>query len=179
MDTSTKTYLTAGALVAITIGVLFALNSGINQTASSVAQTTPSVQTEATTNAITSKSIPTSAEPVHTKTATNTGTSTSETISAPKANVALSVAGRSYAAFAPAGSSVLDTMRTLASTSDFIFTGRDYPSLGFFVDSINGTHAEGGYNWMLYLNGKLSNTGASQTALKTGDAVEWKYEKSY
>lgn len=94
-------------------------------------------------------------------------------------NITLVVEGHSYTTFAPAGATVLDAMRTLASTSDFTFTGRDYPSLGFFVESINGQKAEAKHTWILYVNGKLSGTGASQTTLKAGDSVEWKYEKSY
>ena len=116
----------------------------------------------------------------HTQTAsTGTATNTPETVPTQTSNVTLSVAGKSYPAFAPVDSTVLDMMRTLASTSDFTFTGHDYPSLGFFVDSINGQKTEKSYNWILYINGKLSNTGASQTTLKAGDAVEWRYEKNY
>ena len=104
---------------------------------------------------------------------------TPEEIPAPAPNVTLSVDGHVYQAFAPAHSTVLDAMRALASTNDFTFTGHDYPSLGFFVDSINGRKTEKSYNWILYINGTLSNTGASQTTLKAGDAIEWRYEKNY
>ncbi len=179
MDTKTKTYLTAGALVAIIIGVLFALNGGTNQIEFPVATTTPSVEDATTNTATTSKSIPTPTQQTQKETTAGTTTNASETVPAPTPNVTLSVAGSLYSTFAPAGSTVLDTMRALTSTSNFTFTGHDYPSLGFFVDSINGKKAENSHNWMLYMNGKLSNTGASQTTLETGDAVEWKYEKSY
>lgn len=74
---------------------------------------------------------------------------------------------------------VLAVMSTLASTSDFTFTGHDYPGLGFFVDSINGTKNAGGKYWMLYVNGTSSATGVSATILRTGDTVEWKYEKNF
>jgi len=47
------------------------------------------------------------------------------------------------------------------------------------VGSINGKKAENGHNWILYVNGKLSGTGASQTTLNAGDALEWRYEISY
>ena len=33
---------------------------------------------------------------------------------------------------------VIGAMRALASTGDLVYTGRDYPGLGTFVDSING-----------------------------------------
>ncbi|MBI5458015.1 DUF4430 domain-containing protein [Candidatus Kaiserbacteria bacterium] len=97
----------------------------------------------------------------------------------PTPNVTLSVAGESYAAFAPQGSTVLDAMRILTSTTNFVFTGREYPSLGFFVESINGRKAESGHSWILYVNGKLSGTGASQMTLNAGDAIEWRDEVSY
>ncbi len=73
---------------------------------------------------------------------------------------------------------VLDAMRSLASDG-LAFTGKDYPSLGFFVESVNGKKASGGYYWILYVNGKSSDTGASQTRLSAGDTVEWRFEKSY
>ncbi len=167
-----------GAFVAIVIGILFALSSSAQPATLSVATTTPS-EVITTNVATTSKSIPTSSQGTQTKTTASTTATAPETIPAPTPNVTLSVAGKSYAAFAPIDSTVLDTMRTLASASDFTFSGRDYPSLGFFVDSINGRKTEKSYNWILYINGKLSNTGASQTTLKAGDAIEWRYEKNY
>ena len=74
---------------------------------------------------------------------------------------------------------VVDAMRSLASTSDFSYTGKDYPGLGVFVDSINGQKGENGMYWILYVNGTTSANGVSATTLKTGDVIEWKYEKSF
>ena len=82
-------------------------------------------------------------------------------------------------------STVLHAMNTLAAEGPFTFSGREYPSLGFFVDSINGLPAQagrknaGGSYWFLYVNDESSNTGASQTTLKAGDTVEWRYQQSY
>jgi|SRR3989338_6196392 len=134
----------------------------ITPTAGTVSEPTPSVvrQTQTITTA-------------------SAATSTPVTVPTPALNTTLSVAGSLYTAFAPAGSTVIDAMRVLASTTGFSFSGKDYPSLGFFVESINGQKAESGYNWILYVNGKLSGTGASQTTLETGDAIEWRYEKNY
>lgn len=70
-------------------------------------------------------------------------------------------------------------MRTLQESGEFTFSGREYPSLGFFVESINGKYGGDGFYWILYVNGASSNTGASQTKLHAGDAVEWRYEKGY
>lgn len=113
------------------------------------------------------------------QTRTATTTNAPKAVYSPAPNFTLSVAGSSYAAFAPSGSTVFNAMKVLASTSDFAFTGKDYPSLGFFVESVNGQKAESGHNWILYVNGTLSGTGASQTTLKAGDAIEWRYEKNY
>ncbi len=117
--------------------------------------------------------------PIIDATTTRATTSALEEGAAPIPNATLLLGGRMYAVFAPSGSTVLDAMRTLASTSDFTFSGREYPSLGYFVDSVGGKKAESGYSWILYLNGKLSGTGVSQTKLEAGDAIEWRYEKNY
>jgi len=180
MDNSKKKYLAAGTLVAIIIGVFFVLNGRANQATSPVATTTLPTQAEATTAEIVSNETAASQPPapqLNTTIPTGTATSAPQTLPAP--NVTFSVAGSSYTAFAPAGSTVIDAMRVLASTTGFSFSGKDYPSLGFFVESINRQKAESGYNWILYVNGKLSGTGASQTTLEAGDAIEWRYEKNY
>ena len=93
--------------------------------------------------------------------------------------VAVSVEGVTYLAAIQDNSSVLEVMRTLQRSDEFTFSGREYPSLGFFVESMNGKKNADGYYWILYVNGTSSNTGASQTDLKAGDAIEWKYEKGY
>ena len=132
-----------------------------------------------TTTARVSEPTPRPIQQTQTKTPASTATNVPETIPTPTPNITLAVGGNSYATFASTGSTVLDAMKILASTTDFAFSGKDYPSLGFFVDSINGKKAENGHNWILYVNGKLSGTGASQTTLKAGDAIEWRYEISY
>ncbi len=73
--------------------------------------------------------------------------------------------------------SVLEAMRAFASSSAFVFTGHDYPVLGFFVDSINGKGSADGFNWMLYINGKESPYGASSAVVSHDDTVEWRYER--
>jgi len=107
------------------------------------------------------------------------GASIATTSPAQAPNVTFVVSGTSYGVYAPAGATVLDAMRTLASTTNFAFTGRESSGLGFFVDSINGKSSAGGSYWFLYVNGKSSDTGASATALHAGDTVEWRYEKNY
>ncbi len=77
------------------------------------------------------------------------------------------------------GSTVLDVMRALSAEGSLNFFGRDFPGLGFFVESINGKKNTEGYYWILLINGKKSDLGASQARIQTGDVVEWRYEKGY
>lgn len=56
------------------------------------------------------------------------------------------------------------------------YTSKLYPSLGSFVESIDGRNNGGGSYWMLYINGTLSSTGVSQTQVERGDHIEWRYE---
>lgn len=173
-----KKYILVTTFVVVIAGVLFALNVGTKQSELPTATSTPAVQTGTLTGIVVPNEN-TARQREQTVVSDPTSTPTNARAALPAPNVTLSVAGESYTAFAPQGSTVLDAMKILASTSAFVFSGKDYPSLGFFVDSINGKKAESGYNWILYVNGTLSGTGASQTTLKAGDAIEWRYERNY
>lgn len=85
-----------------------------------------------------------------------------------------------YQVFVPKGSNVYDAMieLSLSSIKHFIFKSENYPSLGYFVKSINDIKNADGYYWTLYINDKYSNLGASGYILKDGDRVEWKYENN-
>src|SRR3989344_2018832 len=95
-----------------------------------------------------------------------------------QAGIAFTVDAQHYTANVADGATVLEAMRSLA-TEGLVFTGREYPSLGFFVESINDKRNADGYYWILYVNGTSSETGASQTVLFSGDTVEWRYEQGY
>jgi len=99
--------------------------------------------------------------------------------SSTQTGITVSIEGATYIAAIQDNSSVLEAMRTLQESGEFIFSGREYPSLGFFVESVNEKYGTDGFYWILYVNGKLSGAGASQTMLKAGDAIEWRYEKGY
>lgn len=94
-------------------------------------------------------------------------------------NVTLTVGSNTYRAHISGGESALDVMRIIASMSGFSFSGAEYPSLGFFVESIEGKKSGDGYYWILYINGKSSNLGASSVTVHPGDTLEWRYEKGY
>lgn len=94
-------------------------------------------------------------------------------------NATLIVGAVSYPIAVSSDETVIDAMNTLMADRTLTFTGRDYPGLGFFVDSINGERNAGGKYWILYVNGVSASAGASATMLRTGDTVEWRYEQGY
>jgi len=74
--------------------------------------------------------------------------------------------------------SVVDAMRTLSSQG-LQFSSRNFPGMGEFVESINGTANTDGYYWILVVNGTKSSFGASSAFISPGDRIEWRYEKGY
>jgi hypothetical protein len=88
----------------------------------------------------------------------------------------LSIAGTNFPLAVPTSSTVETAMKLLESqNSSFTFSEQTYQGLGEFVDSINGKANANGYYWFLYVNGKDSNAGASQTIVHPGDVIEWRY----
>ncbi|MDO8551916.1 MAG: DUF4430 domain-containing protein [bacterium] len=90
----------------------------------------------------------------------------------------------------PPGSTILDAMNILASSTKFRFTSKDFPGMGAFVESINGLPAPrsarqagkiaaDGYYWILYVNGAKAQQGISTIIVNPENSVEWKYEKGY
>ena len=72
----------------------------------------------------------------------------------------------------------LDAMHAFADASDFSFSGRNFPGLGFFVEEMGELKNGGGNYWFLYVNGESSQKGASQTRVHAGDVVEWRFQAS-
>jgi hypothetical protein len=72
---------------------------------------------------------------------------------------------------------VLAAMQAYASSSRFTFTGTTYPSLGLFVDSIDGKTNANGYYWTLYIDGNLSELGVSSATATPGHIIQWRYQK--
>lgn len=91
----------------------------------------------------------------------------------------LSASGKSYNGEVKEGDTVLGAMNALASSTDFRFTSKNFSGMGAFVESINGKKNAGGFYWILYVNGKASDLGVSQAKIRSGDTIEWKYEKGY
>ena len=80
------------------------------------------------------------------------------------------------------GTNLLQAMRQLTAMSEqtFTFSGKEYPSLGFFIEEINGKKNDPTNDtyWLYYINGQLANIGISNYQIKQGDIIEWKYVKS-
>lgn len=122
--------------------------------------------------------------PVSSAIATNTGqqengAASTAPIVPSSVNVTLAAGTTTYTAHVDSSRTVIELMRSLASTSGFAFTGKEYPSLGYFIESINGKKNGDGTYWILYINGKSSDLGASNATIHAGDTVEWRFEKSY
>ncbi|PIR83147.1 hypothetical protein COU19_01960 [Candidatus Kaiserbacteria bacterium CG10_big_fil_rev_8_21_14_0_10_56_12] len=98
---------------------------------------------------------------------------------APRTNATFSVGSTTHPIFVHAGETVLEAMNDLSASGRITYSGRDYPGLGLFVDTINGTKNGGGRYWVYYVNDISASAGISTTVLQPGDAVVWKYAPSY
>ena len=95
-------------------------------------------------------------------------------------SVTMTVGSSTYPLTFADGASLYDAMLALrTSNMSFTFSGHEYGSMGYFVDSLNNTSNTNGKYWFLYINGTLASRGVSQTLLHTGDRIEWRYEQSY
>lgn len=95
-----------------------------------------------------------------------------------KKDITINVFGEDYFVSYEEGDSVFDVMQRLASFSspDFYFEYKKYPSLGVFVEKINGIKGQPGAYWIYYVNDKEAKVGVSKQILKSGDVVTWKQE---
>jgi len=90
----------------------------------------------------------------------------------------LNVLDKTYKASIKEGATLYDAMNNIQSVKEnnFAFSGKEYPSLGFFVKEINGVKDGSGKYWLYYVNGKEASVGASVYVLKEGDIISWKQE---
>lgn len=154
-------YLRAGAIVAIAIGIIAVLNAVDNSLLGQ--DSNGHIRTNM---------------PIEIATTTSEETSEFSRQAADLRAIHLVAGEAEYVDVLPEGSTVLEAMEHLRSEG-FTFEGREYPSLGFFVESINGKKASSGYYWIFYMNGKQSGTGISQTPVSGGDTIEWRLEAAY
>ena len=93
-------------------------------------------------------------------------------------NVTISVFNKAYNLSTKEGTTLYQEMLNLQDLKEnnFSFKGKEYPSLGFFVEEINGVKESPGKYWLYYTNGKEAPVGVSKYFLKNGDIINWKQE---
>ena len=94
------------------------------------------------------------------------------------AQVSLNVLDKKYEAEIKEGDTVYEVMKNLQEQKEnnFTFTYKEYPSLGIFIDGINGEKGEPGRYWIYYVNDIEASVSVSKFKLKDGDIVSWKQE---
>lgn len=83
-----------------------------------------------------------------------------------------------YEAEIKLGGSAYDFMLLLKQEKKIDFQGKNYSSLGFFAQEINGVkNNPAGKNWVYYVNSRPAQVGVSGYELKNNDVIEWRYEE--
>lgn len=161
---STRTTLIAIVLtVLIGFGFVVASPQQIPATVSKVATTTTATSSEA---------LPASSTP-------SAKAKTAPIKQSAQESITFKLPTQTYTAQVSGTETVFALMQQLQSEGKIAYTDTNYPSLGVLIESINGQKNGRGMYWFLYINNISSPTGVSSTYVKTGDVVEWRYEKSY
>lgn len=92
--------------------------------------------------------------------------------------VTLKILDKNYQVSFENGDSVFDVMNKIKSdkNNNFDFKYKEYPSLGVFVEEINGLKNGQDKYWIYYVNGKEAEVGISKYILKRGDIISWNQE---
>jgi hypothetical protein len=89
-------------------------------------------------------------------------------------NASLIVLNNKYDIEIKEGSSVFDFMEKIKKeNNNFDFKYKEYPSLGIFVNGINGVDGGGGKYWIYFVNKKEASVGVSNYILREGDIINW------
>ncbi len=83
---------------------------------------------------------------------------------------------QSFSLNVPRESSLYEALVLAEKAQLTTFSGKEYPSLGFFVGDIGELHGGDGNYLIYYVNGKEASVGVSAYKLKDGDTIEWKLE---
>jgi len=77
------------------------------------------------------------------------------------------------------GQTVFDALKQLSNNGKALeLKYNNNYKYGVFVESIGGVkNGDGGKYWQYYVNGKLGDVAADKKEVKTGDKVEWRFEK--
>lgn len=78
------------------------------------------------------------------------------------------------------GDTVYDVMNALQSNKEnnFTFESKEYPSMGIFIDGINGIKGETNKYWIYSVNSVEASISVSKYTLKNGDSILWE-QKSF
>ena len=91
----------------------------------------------------------------------------------------LAVGETAYTVDVTPRATVINAMNQLVTEGRITYTSKNFPGLGVFIDSINGTKSGDGMQWILYINGSPATVGAGSLEIHEGDVIEWKYEKEF
>ena len=171
-----KIFISVGVIGAMGMAFLAVLNSQRAYSPTVSQASTSSAQLAASTA---SDTVSTSTQTEHATLAQTNTPAVSATGTSPASSAHGEEQKRLYEFIAQGAGTVLEAMSEYAATHHFEYKTKEYPSLGLYVESINGVEATDGYYWILYINWKDSAKGASTAHVEKGDAIEWKYEKSY
>jgi len=76
------------------------------------------------------------------------------------------------------GMTALDLLKSATERSNIILEAKTY-DIGAFVEAIgNKKNGDEGKYWLYYVNGQMPQISADKEELRTGDEVEFKFEKS-
>lgn len=76
------------------------------------------------------------------------------------------------------GMTVFDLLKEEAEKSGLVLKTKNY-DIGIFIESIGDKkNGQDGKYWLYYINGEMPMVSADKKELKTGDKVEFKFEKS-
>jgi len=94
--------------------------------------------------------------------------------------VTFTVLDKIYQVSIKEGGTIYDVMNTLQSNKEnnFTFEFKDYPSMGIFIDGINGIKGEKNKYWFYSVNGQEASVSVSNYILKNGDSILWE-QKSF
>lgn len=94
--------------------------------------------------------------------------------------VSIKVIDKNFIVKVADGSTALEAMEKLANENkDFKFVGKNYGSMGIFIESINGIDGTNKKFWIYYVNNEKASVGVSKYVLRGGDIISWKLEDSY
>ena len=91
-----------------------------------------------------------------------------------KISIFMAVGGEIIPLSTYAGASLYDVLLSANESGQIMFSGKNYPALGFFISDINSLHNGNGKYLFYYINGKEASVGVSSYFPEDGDVIEWK-----